>query len=118
MIEFYLLLGCRYLSEVVREKCHASGEKEDARICSEFRALVPERLRLFLHHNPHPGISVPRFDNNDVTVRVWEHLSVSKALVVGNNETVRERHTWAFAKYEQGTLQLWFSGSARQDMYE
>jgi len=113
-----VLLGCGRLTKVVRERCQGSGEKKDAAICSKFRALVPERLRLFLHHNPHPGTPVPRFRSNDITVRVWEHLSVSKTLVVGNNETVREGKAWAFAKYEQGTLQLWLSGSAKQDMYE
>ncbi|KAI9455535.1 hypothetical protein HD554DRAFT_273220 [Boletus coccyginus] len=121
--EFYVLLGCRHLTKVVRERCPQaesaqSGENEDAMICSEFRALVPERLRLFLHHNPRPVILAPPFCSNNirVTVRVREYLSVSKTFAVGNKETVKERDAWAFAKCEQGTLQLWLSSSAKRDI--
>ncbi|KAH0828805.1 hypothetical protein J3R83DRAFT_3253 [Lanmaoa asiatica] len=119
--QFYVLLGCKHLTTVVWDRCNASGEKEDTTMHSEFRALVPQRLRLFLHHYPRPQseTSVPRISSaNDITVRVWDDLLVSKTLTIGNKKTTKERRVWATAQNEQGSIQLLLSRNAKRDMYD
>ena len=113
-----MLLGCEYLTAVVRDECHPSDEIEDPTMRSEFRALVRQRIFLFLRHLPHqPGASAPSF-SGAITVRVCDHLSVSKTLTIENKKTVKERSVWATAEDVQGTIQIWISLAAKRDMYE
>ncbi|KAF8555454.1 hypothetical protein OG21DRAFT_1483894 [Imleria badia] len=118
---FYVLLGCQYLSTAVSEQCNESREIHDTETCSKFRTLVLQRLPLFLHHYPshQPGTLASRsFSRDDIVVRLWERLSISKTFHLGNTTTTKEQDVWATAKFEEARLQLWLSHSGKQDLYE
>ncbi|KAH0828719.1 hypothetical protein J3R83DRAFT_3128 [Lanmaoa asiatica] len=119
--DFYRLLGCRCLSTIVQEQWKESHEISDTQKCSKVQARILERVPLFLHHytysRPRASASWSSSANN-IIVRLWEHLSVSKTLTLGSTETTKEQDVWAITKCKQGSIQIWISQSAKEDMYD
>ena len=61
---FYIALGSRRLSTVVREDYKVSNEISDTKTASELRALVLERLPLVsprAYSHPHKGVALVAF---------------------------------------------------------
>lgn len=115
-------LGCRRLSTIVQEQCEVLGEIPDTKTCSDMRALVLERLTLFLHEYTHakPKVSVAWLsDAENFRVRICKKLFVSKTLIIGEEKTKRTQDASAGAKSDdQGRIELWLSHTAERDMYE
>lgn len=119
---FYATLGSRRLSTVVREEYKVSNEIHDAKTASDVRALVLERLPLFLHEHTHTRTKVSLTWLSSVynfKVKVFGKLIVSKTLDVGSGKTTRTLDASAAAKrVGAGPIELWLSYSAQVDMYE
>ena len=94
----------------------------DTKTASDVRALVLERLPLFLHEHTHARTKVSLSwlsGANNFRVKVFTKLVVSKTLDVGNSKTTRTLDASAAAKrVGTGPIELWLSYSAQVDMYE
>ena len=121
--EFYAELGCRRLSVLVREQYHTSSEVTGSRKAAETRALILERLPLFLHEHSQSRMKV-KFewlqDEKNFVVRTFGKLSVTRSL---NYASVSASHTAeasAIARRDprSGSIQLWLAGNTEVDMYE
>lgn len=119
---FYASLGSRRLSTVVREEYKVSSERSDTKTASDVRALVLERLPLFLHEHTHTRTKVSLSwlsDAHNFKVKVFAKLVVSKTLDYGSGKTTRTLDASAAAKrVGTGPIELWLSASAQVDMYE
>ena len=119
---FYVSLGSRRLSTVVREDYKVSNEISDTKTASELRALVLERLPLFLHEHTHTRTKVSLSwlsGAHNFRVKVFAKLVISKTLDIGNGKTTRTLDASAAAKrVGTGPIELWLSYSAQVDMYE
>jgi hypothetical protein len=119
---FYVSLGSRRLSTVVREDYKVSNEISDAKTAFDVRALVLERLPLFLHEHTHTRTKVSLSwlsGTHNFRVKVFAKLVISKTLDIGNGKTTRTLDASAAAKrVGTGPIELWLSYSAQVDMYE
>ncbi|KAH0825764.1 hypothetical protein J3R83DRAFT_8923 [Lanmaoa asiatica] len=119
---FYASLGSRRLSTTVREDYKVSNERSDTKAASDIRALVLERLPLFLHEHTHTRTRVSLSwlsGTHNFKVKVFAKLVVSKTLDIGNCKTTRTLDASAAAKrVGMGPIELWLSDSAQVDMYE
>ncbi|KAI6041582.1 hypothetical protein EDC04DRAFT_1265243 [Pisolithus marmoratus] len=119
---FYTWLGCKSLSDVVREEYKVSREIPNTKTAAETRALVLERLPLFLHEHTHARTKVSfswlsKPDN--FKVRVFGKLTIVKTLDSDNLRSLRTQDASAAAKrIGQGAIELWLSSSGQVDMYE
>lgn len=119
---FYAWLGCKHLSAVVREECKVSREIPNTKTAAETRALVLERLPLFLHEHTHARTKVSlswlsKPDN--FKVKVYGKLTIVKTLDSDNIRSTRTEDASAAAKrVGQGAIELWLSYSGQVDMYE
>ncbi|KAJ7497138.1 hypothetical protein FB451DRAFT_1210268 [Mycena latifolia] len=120
--EFYALLGSRRLSSLVKEEYKTSSEIKDSRTAAEIRALILERLPLFLHEHTHARTRVTfNWLNSDAhfIVTSFGKLSVTKTLVLGELRKSRTQEASAVAKrIGAGPIHLWLAGNAQVDMYE
>ncbi|KAL4076679.1 hypothetical protein V8B97DRAFT_2021990 [Scleroderma yunnanense] len=119
---FYAWLGCRRLSSVVREEYKVSGEIPNTKTATETRALVLERLPLFLHEHTHTRTTVSfswLSKPENFKVRVFGKLTIVKTLDSGDVRSTRTLDASAAAKrLGQGAIELWLSYSGQVDMYE
>lgn len=119
---FYVSLGSRRLSTLVKEDYKVSNEILDTKTASDTRALVLERLPLFLHEHTHSRTKVSLSwlsGAQNFRVKTFAKLVVSKTLDVGSGKTTRTLDASAAAKrVGTGPIELWLSYSAQVDMYE
>lgn len=119
---FYLQLGSKLLSSVVREEYRTSAEVRGSRKATEIRSLILERLPLFLHEHTHsrPRVSYTWLNNEkNFVVRTFGKLSVIKTLQFGSIRATRSQDTSAVAKRDgRGPIELWLAGNDQVDMYE
>jgi hypothetical protein len=109
------------LSTVVQEEYKESNEIRDTEKSTTVRALVLQRLPLFLREDTHTQLQVPVSlpSAENFTVKVCERLLVSKTLIIGKNQTTRDQNVGAVTKCdEDGQIELWLSSNAEMDMYE
>lgn len=110
------------MSTVVKEEYKVSNEVSDTKTASDVRALVLERLPLFLHEHTHARTKVSLSwlsGAHNFRVKVFSKLVVSKTLDIGNGKTTRTLDASAAAKrVGMGPIELWLSYSAQVDMYE
>lgn len=111
---FYALLGCRYLSGVVRERYNDFYEIQDTETCDKLRSLILDRLPLFIQNytDGKPRFTIPSSPNR-LKVKSCESILVSKTLELGNVE--RKTEVRAIARREGECIELWI---AKLDMYE
>lgn len=119
---FYASLGSRRLSTVVREEYKVSHERSDSKVAADVRALVLERLPLFLHEHTHTRTKVSLSwlsGAHNFKVKMFAKLVVSKTLDIGTSKTTRTLDASAVAKrVGTGPIELWLSDNAQVDMYE
>ncbi|KAJ7129825.1 hypothetical protein C8R43DRAFT_1026002 [Mycena crocata] len=119
---FYAILGSRRLSSLVKEEYKTSVEIKDSRTATEIRALILERLPLFLHEHTHARTRVTfNWLNTDAhfIVTSFGKLSVTKTLNFGDVRKSRTQEASAVAKrVGAGPIHLWLAGNAQVDMYE
>jgi hypothetical protein len=108
---FYAHLGSRRLSTLVKEEYKTSAEIKDSRTATEIRALVLERLPLFLHEHTHARTSVTFNWLNmpeHFIVTSYGKVSVTKTLNFGELRKSRTQEASAVAKrIGSGPIQLW-----------
>ncbi|KAI6004333.1 hypothetical protein EDC04DRAFT_2908168 [Pisolithus marmoratus] len=114
---FYALLGCSYLSAVIKESCNDLHEISDAKSCQQVQSLVLERLPLFIENytDTKREVAIPSGPDY-LTVRACERILVSKTLVTRNVKKTRD--VWAIARQEGDCIVLWTSKTAKCDMYD
>ncbi|KAF9529296.1 hypothetical protein CPB83DRAFT_906254 [Crepidotus variabilis] len=121
-VSFYLHLGSQRLSNVVREVHEASAERFDTKIAQEIRALILERLPLFLHEHTHTSTKVSFSwlnSGNNFVVKAFGKLAVSKQLNFGGIREIRKQDASAVSKRQgSGVIELWIATNAQPDMYE
>ncbi|KAJ6593724.1 hypothetical protein B0H19DRAFT_1091788 [Mycena capillaripes] len=119
---FYALLGSRRLSSLVKEEYKTSAEIKDSRTAAEIRALILERLPLFLHEHTHARTRVTfNWLNSEshFIVTSFGKLSVTKTLNFNDLRKSRTQEASAVAKRTgAGPIHLWLAGNAQIDMYE
>ncbi|KAJ6497900.1 hypothetical protein C8R45DRAFT_984590 [Mycena sanguinolenta] len=119
---FYMSLGSRRLSSLVREEYKTSAQSKDQQTATEIRALILERLPLFLHEHTHARTRVTyNWLNQEAhfIVTCFGKLSVTKTLDFGDIRTSRTQEASAAAKrIGSGPINLWLAGNAQVDMYE
>ncbi|KAJ6607773.1 hypothetical protein B0H10DRAFT_2070382 [Mycena sp. CBHHK59/15] len=119
---FYAHLGSRRLSSLVEEEYKTSAEIKDSQTAAEIRALILERLPLFLHEHTHARTRVSfNWLNSDAhfIVTSFGKLAVTKTLNFGDLRKSRTQEASAVAKrIGSGPIQLWLAGNAQVDMYE
>ncbi|KIJ08708.1 hypothetical protein PAXINDRAFT_182233 [Paxillus involutus ATCC 200175] len=114
---FYALLGCSYLSAVVKERCNDLHEITAMETCLEVQSLILERLPLFIqtHTDTKPKVTTPSSPDH-LKVKACKRIVVSKTLVT--ERVKRTRDVWAIARCEGNCVELWISKTAKRDMYE
>lgn len=119
---FYATLGSKRLSAIVKEDYRVGSEIKHNKSAADARALLLERLPLFLHEHTHTRtkVSLNWLSNQEnFKVRVFGRLTVVKSLSFGDNTLKREQDASAAAKRSgYGPIELWLSGSTQMDMYE
>lgn len=122
LLGFYIALGSRRLSSLVKEEHKTSVEIKDSKLSSDIRSLILERLPLFLHEHTHAKTRVSynwlTSDANFV-VKTFGKVVVTKSLVFGTLRLEKTQEASAVAKrFGYGAIQLWLAGNAQVDMYE
>ncbi|KAH9901111.1 hypothetical protein C8Q73DRAFT_742765 [Cubamyces lactineus] len=119
---FYMELGCRRLSSLVREDYQTRSEVVGSRKAADTRALILERLPLFLHEHTHTKtrVSFAWLSNKDnFVVKTFGKLTVTKTLQLGNTRASRSQDASAVARrVGRGPIELWLAGNDQVDMYE
>ncbi len=119
---FYLELGCRRLSSLMREDYQTRSEVVGSRKAAETRALILERLPLFLHEHTHTKTRVPHaWLNNEknFVVKTFGKLTVTKTLQLGDKRASKSQDASAVARrIGRGPIELWLAGHDTVDMYE
>jgi hypothetical protein len=120
--DFYVALGSKRLSNIIKEDYKVNSEMKHSKSAADARALLLERLPLFLHEHTHTRTKVTLSwlsDEQNFKVRVFGRLTVVKSLSLGDNTLKREQDASAAAKrVGHGPIELWLSGSTQVDMYE
>ncbi|TFK25484.1 hypothetical protein FA15DRAFT_703591 [Coprinopsis marcescibilis] len=120
---FYLHLGSKPLSSLVKEDHHVSAEIFGTKSASELRNLVLERLPLFLHEHTHskPRVSLTWLSApNNFKVRSFGKLTISKTLNFKPLQLSKTNEASAVAKRvaANGPIELWIATNAQPDLYE
>lgn len=122
IIGFYQSLGCKRLSELVREEYRTAQEIYGHRTAQDIRSLILERLPLFLHEHTHATTRVPfTWLNNEknFVVRTFGKVTVTRSLSFAGAKSSKSIETSAIARREgRGAIQLWLASNAQVDMYE
>ncbi|KAI0670652.1 hypothetical protein C8Q78DRAFT_1037269 [Trametes maxima] len=120
--EFYMELGCRRLSGLVREEYQTRSEVVGSRKAAETRALILERLPLFLHEHTHTKTRVSYSwlnDEKNFIVKTFNKLTVTKTLQFGDKRVSKSQDASAVARrINRGPIELWLAGNDQVDMYE
>lgn len=102
---------------MVQEEHSKSTEIKGSRTASEIKALILERLPLFLHEHTHSRTRIQfswlSADNNFV-VRSFGKLSTTKALVYEGQRLTRVQDASAVAiRQGKGPIELWLAGNTQ-----
>ncbi|KAF9506993.1 hypothetical protein BS47DRAFT_1366980 [Hydnum rufescens UP504] len=119
---FYANLGAPPLSTVVQEECISSADAKSQKLALDTRALVLERLPLFLHDQRGHRTTF-KFDwlnqDDNFKVKTVGKLLISSELVFGGKKIAKSRPASAGAKKdERGSLVLYLAENDRLDYYE
>ncbi|KIJ62083.1 hypothetical protein HYDPIDRAFT_176650 [Hydnomerulius pinastri MD-312] len=118
---FYEALGSKRLSAVVKEDYKVSDELLNTNTATEIRALVLERLPLFLHEHTHTRTKVSASwlaSPQNFKVKVFRKLTIVKSLDTSEVKPRTQEASAAAKRVGQGPIELWLSHTAQVDMYE
>ena len=115
-------LGSRRMTSMIREDQKVSSELKNSPQAARIRALILERLPLFLHEHTHARPRVPftwlNRDNNFL-VKSFGKLVVTKTLTYNGVQTSKNQETSAIAmRVNRGPIELWLAGNDMIDMFE
>lgn len=107
---------------MIKEDYKTSIEVKDSKVSADTRALLLERLPLFLHEHTHTRTKVSynwMTTETNFVVKTFGKLLVTKSLTYGDVRLSRSHDASAVAKrFGYGPIQLWLAGNAPVDMYE
>ena len=120
---FYQFLGCKRLSELIREKYKTTEEIPGHKEAQRVRALVLERLPLFLYEHTHAAATRVSFawlnDERNFVVKKFGKVTVTRSLEFPGTGSPKPIETSAIARREgEGPIQLWLAGNVKVDMYD
>ncbi|TRM69687.1 hypothetical protein BD626DRAFT_474972 [Schizophyllum amplum] len=117
--KFYGALGSRRLSSIVKEDHNFGGEVANYKPALAMKALVLERLPLFLHDHSHARTMRVQLTPENLIVRAFGTLAVTKSLNFGKVRLSNRQDASAVAKRSgYGKVELWVATNAQIDMYE
>ena len=120
-LELYTILGSPNLSSLIREDYTTSRELPNSEVATEIRHLLLDRLPLFLHNqSPRTKLSSDWLNNkNNVIVKAFEKISVTKSLYHGTIHESTTYDTSAIAKQDgSGPIELLLTGNKKPKMHE
>ncbi|KAF9562769.1 hypothetical protein CPC08DRAFT_749290 [Agrocybe pediades] len=119
---FYNKLGAPRLSRLVKEEYRTSVELPNSKVATDLRALVLQRLPLFLHEHNHARTKVSfswLSAEKHFVVKAFGKLYVTKSLNYGSLNLSRKQDASAVSRrIGTGPIELWIAGDAQLDMYE
>ncbi|KAG7090828.1 hypothetical protein E1B28_009910 [Marasmius oreades] len=120
--EFYIALGSRRLTSLVKEDPRHSEEIKNSKQATEIRNLILERLPLFLHEHTHAktrhSYSWLKMPNHFV-VKTFGKVSITKSLSYAGMELSSTQEASAVSHQSTGgRVELWIAGHTQIDMYE
>lgn len=124
--ELYASLGSPRLSALVNERYKPQGEISQSKIATETRALILERLPLFLHeHRSAHSQPLIKADwlaqGENLQVKAVGRLRLEKSLHWANQNVTKTLEASAAAfrdKNGKGPILLYIAGSDDLDLYE
>lgn len=121
-VVFYLDLGSRLLSSLVKQEHRTTSEISGSAKVAEIRSLILERLPLFLHEHTHAAPRVKYswlHDERHFVVRMYGKLTVLKTLQFGNIHATQTQESSALARrVGSGPIELLLGYNSQVDMYE
>lgn len=106
----------------MKEEYQTSAELAQSKISHETRALILERLPLFLHEHTHARTLVSYnwlATEGNFIVKTFGKISITKSLAFAELRLSRKDDASAVAKrFGAGAIQLWLAGNSQLDMYE
>ncbi|KXN90205.1 hypothetical protein AN958_04695 [Leucoagaricus sp. SymC.cos] len=119
---FYMELGSRRLSSLVKEEYLLGAEITQSKRSTTTRALILERLPIFLHEHNHARMKVSldwlQAEMN-FTVRSYGQIKVKKTLAYGKLHLERKQEASAVARRGVSQrIELMLADNAEIDMYE
>lgn len=120
---FYAQLGSKRLSALVKEDYNPTAEVRHSKAAADTRALILERLPLFLHEHNHATRTRVSYtwltSKVNFVVTTYGKISVTKSLNFGELRLSRKQDASAVAqRIGYGPIQLWIAGNSQIDMYE
>jgi hypothetical protein len=119
---FYQSLGCKRLSELVREEYRTTQEIYGHKTAQDFPPLVLERLPLFLHEHTHAktrDLFAWLSSGGNFVVRTFGKVTVTRSLDFAGTTLSKSIETSAIAKRgENGAIELWLASNEKVDPYE
>ncbi|KAI5889804.1 uncharacterized protein SCHCODRAFT_02635666 [Schizophyllum commune H4-8] len=116
--KFYANLGSRRLSSIVKEDFNFGGEVANHKPAQAIKALVLERLPLFLHDHSHARTMRVQLTADNFIVRSFGTLAVTKTLNFGRLRLSNRQDASAVARRNGSQVELWVATNAQIDMYE
>ncbi|KAL1743141.1 hypothetical protein HDZ31DRAFT_41634 [Schizophyllum fasciatum] len=116
--KFYGNLGSRRLSSIVKEDFNSGGEVPNHKPAHVIKALVLERLPLFLHDHSHARTMRVQLTQDNFIVRAFGTLAVTKSLNFGKLRLSHRQDASAVARRSGYHVELWVATNAQIDMYE
>ena len=121
-VVFYLDLGSRLLSTLVKQEHRTTSEISGSAKVAEIKSLILERLPLFLHEHTHAAPRVKYswlHDERHFVVRMYGKLTVLKTLQFGNIHATQTQESSALARrVGSGPIELLLGYNSQVDMYE
>ena len=121
-VDFYTSLGCKRLSNLVREEYQGTKEVPGNKTAQEVRSRILRRLPLFLHEHPHATTQVSLTwlnDKGNFTVRMFKKVTVTRSINFAGVKSSRSVETSAIARREgEGAIQVWLTDNTQVDMFE
>lgn len=119
---FYLDLGSKRLRNLVTKRFEASGKIKDHKVASEMRALILERLPVFLYEQTHARARVSySWLNNEkhFIVKMFRTLTVTKSLKFGSVHVSHTEQASALAETKsKGVIELMLAVDSQAEKYE
>ena len=119
---FYQSLGCKQLSNLIKEEYQTTQETYGNKAAQEVRSLILERLPLFLYKHATTTTRVsPLWLNKkgNFLVQTFKKIMVTKTIDFAGTKSSKSFEISATIRWEGGgPVKLWLSDDGQVDMYE
>ena len=119
---FYQYLGCKLLSDLIKEEYRTTQETYRNKAAQEVRSLVLQRLPLFLYKHATTITRVsPKWLNvkGNFVVRTFKKITATRSIDFAGTKSSKTFETSATVKREgTGPVQLWLTDDGQADLHE